>query len=181
MAGGLVGALLGALALAGVLAVACGYVAGWVTLGQVHPSARSVHVQTVFDRRRAAYTTVRHQLAGFELTEAQFEVDVELGTPPTFDGFDVVGLEDSLAMELAAAEVSASPQVRAAGETLRTTARQQLLTMAAVASARRTAGHQAREVTPAQVRALTSGQRRLADAATRFLTAAHDDLGVALA
>ncbi len=93
----------------------------------------------------------------------------------------MVGLEDSLAMELAAVEVSASPQVQAAGKTLRTTARQQLLTMATVASARRTAGHQAREVSPAEVSALTSGQRGLADAAARFLAAAHDDLGVALA
>ena len=183
MAGGLVGALVGALVFAVVtaaLAVGSGYVAGRVTLGQVHLSARSSSVQTVFDRRRAAYTTMQHQLAGFELTEAQFEVDVELGTPPTFDGFDVVGLEDSLAMELAALVVTASADVGAAAESLRAAARLQLLTMAAVASARRTPGHQATEVTAAELRALMAGQGRLARAAAQFLTAAHDSLGAAL-
>jgi hypothetical protein len=183
VAGGLAGALVGSLVFAvfaASLAIGSGYVAGRVTLGQVHPSARAFHVQSVFDRRRAAYTTMQHQLAGFELTEAQFEVDVELGTPPTFDGFDVVGLEDSLAMELAAVVVTASSEVGAAAESLRAAARQQLLTMVAVASARRTPGHQATALTAADLRALISGQGRLAQAAARFLTAAHDDLGVAL-
>jgi hypothetical protein len=185
-AGGLVGALVGALvfasfaAFAAALAIGSGYVAGHVTLGQVQPSARTFHVQSVFDRRRTAYTTMQHQLAGFELTEAQFEVDVELGTPPTFDGFDVVGLEDSLAMELAAVVETASPEVGAAAERLRIAARQQLVTMATVASARRTRGHQATALTASELRALIFGQSRLAEAAVGFLTAAHDDLGAAL-
>jgi hypothetical protein len=185
-AGGLVGALAGTLVcaafavLAASLAIGSGYVAGHVTLGQVKPSARTFHVQSVFDRRRAAYTTMQHQLAGFELTEAQLEVDVELGTPPTFDGFDVVGLEDSLAMELAAVVATASPEVGAAAERLRAAARQQLVTMATVASARRTRGHLATALTAGELRALMSGQGRLSEAAARFLTAAHDDLGAAL-
>lgn len=169
-----------AAALLAALAVGSGYVAGRVTLGQVRPSARSVHVQGAFDLRRAAYTTVQHQLAGFQLTEAQFEVDVELATPPTFDGFDVIGLEDSLSMELAAVVETASPQVGAAGEVLRVAALAQLRTMARVASARRAPGGRPRELTADDLQALMSGQRRLARAVDRFLTVAHEDLGAAL-
>jgi hypothetical protein len=172
---GIAGGLLGAL----VSAVVSGYVAGNVTQGQVHPSSSAVRIQTLFDARRAAYSRIVDQVASFQLTEAQFEVEIDLSERPQFDGFDVIGLEDSLAMELSAIQATASSAVRVDADIIRRAVRDQLVTMVRLASARREAPG-TRQLTLVDLGAMAAGQVRVAQAIRDFLTAAHDDLGVAL-
>ena len=172
---GLVGILMGATG----SAIVSGYVANQVKQSQIRNTRQPSTLQARFDARQAAYSRVLTQVASFELTESQFEVDVYLSRTPSFDGFDVIGMEDSLAMEISVIEVSASPSVQADAANLLRLVDAQLVSMARLASTRRAAKTPI-SLSQNDLDALAVGQMRVSNAMDTFLKDAGNDLGPVL-